>query len=571
MASIIKKKVKKYVYYYLVESARVNGKPRIVNQKYLGTAEDIGKAVSTKSGEVPEPEYSTVLDFGAVCALYDVAERLGIRTIIDNLSGKRHQGLSVGDYILLAAINRAVSPVSKNEFFGWFDKTVLHNFFPDANKKSLSSQAFWDNMTLLDEKKLSAMEDAITKAVVEKYDISTDCLLYDNTNFFTYLDTSNPSTLAKRGNSKEKRTDLKIIGLTLMVSPENNIPLFHETYSGNMNDAKRFTEAIDALKKRYLKLGKEGNEKITLVYDKGNNSDVNIEKLLNEKPCPFHVVGGLRLSQCKELLDIPKEKYIPLQGEGFKGASAYRIQKTVYQHTMTVIVTFNPELIKTQLEGIHGNIEKCTASLHELKSSLEAWACGQIKKGRKPTTDTVERKISGVLSAEHMKDIFDYQIIDTGTVPAISFAVNREKFEILKEKILGKSVIYTDHTDWETEKIVSAYRSQYHIEECFRQMKDTKHLGFRPLYHWTDKTIRVHAFYCILALLLCSILNKEIEKLGHNMSIQQMLENLHDVQQVITVFPQKNKSIRKSSFSRFNGTAKEIVEKLDLLRYQIKL
>lgn len=229
---------------------------------------------------------------------------MNIKTIIDDLSGKRNQGLSIGDYMLLAAINRAVSPVSKNEFFGWFDKTVLHKFFPNANKKNLSSQAFWDNITLLDENKLSAMEDAITKTVVEKYDISIDCLLYDNTNFFTYLDTSNQSTLAKRWNSKEKRTDLKIIGLTLMVSPDNNIPLFHETYSGNMNDAKRFTEAIDALKKRFVNLGK-GTEKITLVYDKGNNSDANIEKLLNEKPCPFHVVGGLRLSQCKELLDIP--------------------------------------------------------------------------------------------------------------------------------------------------------------------------------------------------------------------------------------------------------------------------
>lgn len=570
MASIIKKRVKKYIYYYLVESARVNGKPRIVNQKYLGTAEDLGKAVSTKPGEVPEPEYSTVLDFGAVCAIYDIAERLGIRTIIDGLSGKRNQGLSVGDYILLAAINRAVSPVSKNEFFGWFDKTVLHKFFPDANKKSLSSQAFWDNMTLLDEKKLSAMEDAIIKAVIEKYDISTDCLLYDNTNFFTYLDTSNPSTLAKRGNSKEKRTDLKIIGLTMMVSPENNIPLFHETYAGNMNDAKRFTQAIEALKERYLRFGKK-NGKITLVYDKGNNSDINIEKLLNERPCPFHVVGGLRLSQCKELLDIPKEKFTPLQGESFKGASAYRTQKEVYQHTMTVIVTFNPELIKTQLEGIHGNIKKCENSLQELKSSLDAWAYGQTKKGRKPTVDTVEKKILGILSAEHMKDIFEYQITDADGFPSISFTVSDEKFNILKEKILGKSVIYTDHTDWDTEKIVSAYRSQYHIEECFKQMKDTKYLGFRPLYHWTDKTIRVHAFYCVLALLLSSILNMEIEKMGYKMSIQHMLETLHDVQQVITVFPQKDKNIKKSSFSRLNGTAKEIIDKLDLLKYQIKL
>ena len=512
MSSIIKKKVKKYTYYYLVESARVNGKPRIVNQKYLGTAEDIGNAVSAKGQKVPDPEFSTVLDFGAVCALYDIAEKLGVKAIVDEVSGKRKQGLSVGDYILLAAINRVVYPVSKNVFFEWFDSTVLHKFFPGATAKSLSSQSFWDNMTLLDEQKLSSIEDAITKVVVERYDISTECLLYDNTNFFTYLDTSNPATLAKRGNSKQKRSDLKIIGLTLMVSPENNIPLFHETYSGNMNDAKRFAQVIDSIKRRYMKI-KKGDSRVTLVYDKGNNSNANIEKLLGEDPCPFHVVGGLRLVQCEELLDIPKEEYLPLQGEAFNGASAYRTQKEVYHNNMTVVVTFNPELIRTQLEGIHVNIQKCEAGLQELKSSLQAWADGQVKKGRKPTKESVEKKISCILSAEHMKDIFEYQITDTGKAPEISFLVSDEKFNSLKERVLGKTVIYTDHADWDTEKIISAYRSQYHIEDCFKQMKDTKHLGFRPLFHWTDGNIRVHAFYCFLALLLSNLLNKEIEKM----------------------------------------------------------
>lgn len=568
MASIIKKKVKKYIYYYLVESARVNGKPRIVNQKYLGTAEGISKAVDTKSIGIPEAESSTVLDFGAVCALYDIAERLGIRKLIDGLSEKKKQGLSVGDYILLATINRAVSPVSKNEFFEWFDRTALHKFFPDVTDKSLSSQAFWDNMMLLDEEELSAMEDAITKAVVEKYGLSTDCLLYDNTNFSTYLDTSNPSKLKKRGNSKEKRTDLKSIGLTLMVSSENNIPLFHKTYSGNMNDAEGFMQAIEALKKRYAKFVK-GNDRITLVYDKANYSDVNIEKLLDEKSCYFHVVGGLELSRCKELLGIPKEKYLPLQGEAFKGASAYRSQKEIYHYNMTAIIMFDPELIETQLKDIHINSKKCEASLQQLKSSLEAWACGQVKKGRKPTIDAVEKKISDILSDEYMKDIFNCQIIDTGAVPEISFTISEERFNSLKEKTLGKTVIYTDHTDWDTGKIVSAYRSQYHIEKCLKQMEDSKHPGFRPVYHWTDKTLRVHAFYCILALLLSNLLNMEIKKLGYTMSVQHMLDTLDDVQQVITVFSQKGKSIQRSSFSRFNGMAKEIIEKLDLLRYQI--
>ncbi|MDR0795956.1 MAG: hypothetical protein LBE79_07910, partial [Tannerella sp.] len=102
------------------------------------------------------------------------------------------------------------------------------------------------------------------------YSIDCECLLFDNTNFFTYLDTANSSKLAKRGHCKQKRSDLKIVGLSLMVSPDHNIPLFHEVYPGNVNDAQQFSDIIGKLKNRYRHLGK-GECAVTLVFDKGNN------------------------------------------------------------------------------------------------------------------------------------------------------------------------------------------------------------------------------------------------------------------------------------------------------------
>jgi hypothetical protein len=41
MASIVWKKISGKTYYYLVESARVDGKPRIVSQQYLGPADEV--------------------------------------------------------------------------------------------------------------------------------------------------------------------------------------------------------------------------------------------------------------------------------------------------------------------------------------------------------------------------------------------------------------------------------------------------------------------------------------------------------------------------------------------------
>ena len=114
MASIIKKKTKSNTYYYYVESKRINGKPRQVNKKYLGTAVSIFKKLSVTAG-IPEPLYSIILDFADVSVLLDVASRPGIVDIINKHAGKRNQGISVGEYILVAAINRAVAPTSKSD------------------------------------------------------------------------------------------------------------------------------------------------------------------------------------------------------------------------------------------------------------------------------------------------------------------------------------------------------------------------------------------------------------------------------------------------------------------------
>jgi len=568
MATISKRTNKSGTYYYLVESARINGKPRIVKQVYLGTAERIAKAVDLMASEssVPDPQYITVYDFGAVTALYSVAERLGVCQIIDDIAGKRNQGLPVSASILLAAINRAVAPTSKNTFFEWFNKTVLYKMFPSVSEKNLSSQGFWNNMAVLDEDKIRRIEDEVTKQIVEHYSIDMECLLFDTTNFFTYMDTSNPSILAKRGHSKQKRTDLKIVGLSLMVSTDHNIPLLHEAYPGNTHDAQQFSDIIVKLKNRYRKIGR-GDCTVTLVFDKGNNNEENIWKLLETEPCPFHFVGGLRLSQCQDLMDVPKANFVSLDGP-FNDTIAYRTVKRVYGKDFATVVTYNPAMYKAQMDGILTNIASCKKALTALRERLQLREAGLMTKGKKPTSASVTKTILGILSVEHMRDIFDCTVTgNPGQTPAITFSLNNERWEKLQERVLGKTVLFTDHGDWTNEQIVSAYRSQYHVEEAFKQMKDTKYLSFRPIRHFSDAHIRVHAFYCVLALTLTGLLNKELEQMGHKVSIHRMLDKFQEAQQVISVYASpEGKPVIKTGYSRFDGVAKEYAGKYNLLK-----
>lgn len=573
MASIIKKKVKKYIYYYLVESARVNGKPRIVSQRYLGTADRIVAAMDRPETGIPEPKYSIVLEFGAVAALYNIIEKLGIIKMIDKHVKKRNQGLSVGEYIVLAAINRAVDPCTKTDFSKWFEYTVLPKCFPRATAKALSSQRFWDNMSLLSDDAIGKFENEFTKLIVQKYDLNTDCLLFDNTNFFTYIDTKTDSKLARRGNSKEKRKDLKIIGLSMMVSPDFNVPLFYEVYPGNRNDSKQFSNVLGKLKKRYQDLcGKEHT--ITLVFDKGNNSPENIQKIIedcNDIHCKF--VGSLKFNQCKELLDIPKKQYISLSDKKLKGCSAYRVEKEIYGHNMAVVIVNNPELIEGQLQGISKNIEQCQSELLGLQLSLEKRANGVITKGKSPTIDSTTKRVQKILSKGYMKDVFLYEVYELNGYIRLKYQFNSDTLACICEKYLGKTILFTNNYNWTTERIILAYRSQYHIEDSFKQMKNTKFLRFRPQYHWTDQKIRVHAFYCVLALRLCCLLNLELNKMGYSLSINKMLKILSEVQQVVTAFPEKdnNKERKCSSLSSKSKKGTDIVSKLDLEKYLVSL
>jgi hypothetical protein len=124
MAYLVGKKQGGKTYYYLTESARVNGKPRIVSQQYLGSADEIAQRLS--EGGPGEPDRSSHLGFGDIAAVWGMLERLGVVAIIDDVVGSRRSdaAASVGTYIALAALNRVVAPCSKLAFADWWAKTA---------------------------------------------------------------------------------------------------------------------------------------------------------------------------------------------------------------------------------------------------------------------------------------------------------------------------------------------------------------------------------------------------------------------------------------------------------------
>jgi len=555
MASIINKKIKEYRYYYYVESKRINGKPKPVNQKYLGTAEKVLEKVI--SAERPLQErvlYSNEAEFGAVALIYDIADRLGIADIVDGILPKRKQGASVGTYILTAAINRATNPSSKSGLAEWYSDTCLP-MLTGLKPSVFTPQNFWNN-TCIPAGELDKIEDVILERMLDTYDIDTTQIIYDATNFFTYIDTMQDSELAKRGHNKEKRNDLRIVGLSLMVSPDHAIPLLHDTYPGNMSDAKEFPVMVQKLKSRYEAITKRATD-VTIVFDRGNNSEENIA-LLDSGGVKLHYVGGLKKNQATELYNIDLSEYEPLRSPSLEGQSAYRIEMDVFGKRLEVVITYNPELEEGQMQGILINIEKTNAKLLDLQQRLMRWASGEITRGKRPTKESVACAVEKILAVEYMSDIFLYEVLESGGNVHLVYRHSDVALEDIRRVHLGKTVLFTDRKDFTNEQIVSAYRNAWHVEKSFKQMKDTKHLTVRPMFHWTDEKIRVHIFTCVLAYRLCSLLVRELDEMGITISIDRMIDEMSRIKRIHTFFGDINKPERVSSFTLGNEVAQQI-------------
>ena len=386
-------------------------------------------------------------------------------------------------------------------------------------------------------------------------------MIYDATNFFSYINTKQESALAKRGHSKEKRNDLRIVGLSMMLSPDCNIPLLYDTYPGNTPDSKQFTVMLDKLKHRYEKLINKSTD-VTIIFDRGNNAQYNIDQLENEN-FSLYYVGGLKKNQCADLFDIDKSKYAQLSGECFEKVTAYRTTKNVYERDMTVVVTFNQNLYDGQMQGIVLNIEKTYENLSAIQRQLINRAEGIVIKGRTPTSASVEKQVKAALKLEYMEDIFDYELTTLNGVPFVKFILNESKLVHLQKTMLGKTVLFTNRHEWSTEQIVASYRSAWHIEHAFSQMKDTDHLTVRPFFHWTDQKIKIHIFYCVLAYRLCCLLKKELLVHDIDESINKILEHLNELKYIITVLG-TSKSDILCSFSQSNNLAEKIAAHYNL-------
>jgi len=541
MASLLKKIIKGRPYYYAVVSKRVNGKPKIVHQTYLGTAEAIIKRFTT----IPDPLEVEHTSFGEVATLWAQAEELDLVRLIDGVIPQHgNREISIGTFLTVGAINRAVEPRSKEGVGRWMKKTVLGDLIGQP-AEAFDSQSFWDAMDLVQNHHIETIEERLWSKILTLYRLFTDVLIWDTTNFATHMDGLTPSELAQRGKPKQGAPNQRLIGLGMAATPVIGLPFLHKVYAGNRHDAKLFPEALTLLVNRYRQLAKTSNG-LTLIIDKGNNSQENIQ-LGNRQGISF--IGSLKPSHFPQFLRIPLKDYTESTGP----YQVHRRRARVFETERTVILTFHSKLYERQKKTLLARLEK--AGL-ELKGRFKE---ERSKEGYRHKPEVLVKQYEAYLKKKGLHCLLRVKIRGKRLIISRALRAFRER-----EKSFGKVILFSDRDELSSQQIINAYHGKNVLEENFKFLKDRHYLHFEPLYHWTDQKIKVHALMCVLGLILVKILLYRIAQANLSMSLPVLMEELKDMKKIILIYPQGQV---KEKLSRLSAIQKELFHLFNLSKH----
>ena len=374
MASLYPKKVSGKTYWYLREMGRVGGKPKMISERYLGTAADIAAAMETREAAAL-PERTRHLAFGDIAAAWGILEDLGVAAVIDEVTGSRPAGaaLSAGTYLALAALNRLVAPCSKAAFADWW-KTTAGDRLAKIGAPALDHRYFWDAMHAVTLEQLEDISRTIAARIVGLSGVDVSSVALDMTNFATFIATANgKAPVAQRGKAKQKRSDLRLVGLGLVVTRDGGIPLTWHAYPGDRPDVTQFPAMIDQLLTQYQAVTAAAGvpaaaADMTVVFDAGQNSEDNFAHLAGTN---LHYIGSVPASDCPDLTALPARVRSVADVQRFGGLTAYDTRREAYGTQRRTILTHSPELHAAQARGFDGTtLAKAGKKLDELAATL---------------------------------------------------------------------------------------------------------------------------------------------------------------------------------------------------------
>jgi len=521
-------------YLYVREIARVDGKPKVVSQVYIGSPERVSGLTQGQESDVVALK---VEQFGAIWLACQIDAGVDLCSIVDGIvsPADRETGPSVGEYFLYCVFNRMIQSVSKNKLASWYQSTAIQHIRP-IDLEELTSKRYWEKWDRVSEKHIEQITQVFFERIWQLDTPRADCVLFDTTNYYTYMAGHTESELAMRGKNKEGKHHLRQIGLGLLVARDSRLPLYYSVYPGNIHDSKHFESIMDEMFGVVCGLNKT-KERLTVVIDKGMNADGNYSWI--DEHSRMHFITTYSTYFAQDLAATPLKHFEPVdiaynrrlieEGKEQDQLLAYRTKGEYWGKERTVIVTYNPASRRKQEYTFNDKLEVIRQELLSMRTKV------RDKQSHWKNEDAIKERYSRMCEQMHMfSDIYELTFENAADGLSMSFRKNAYLVE-RKLSMFGKNIIITDNMDWMTADIVQASLDRWQVEDRFRMSKDDELVGVCPMRHWTDSKIRCHLFTCVAAMTYLRRIELKLEAAGVKRTASAVMDDMQRLHQTLVM------------------------------------
>ena len=453
---------------------RINGIPTIVKEISVGTADDLAKTIEGNLAEIKIAAYNG----GSTLCVLRIDHMIGLKTIVNGIVDHHDRGMSPGDYFLLFIMNRLSDPASKDGIEKWMSRDYASTLY-----ERRGSQDFWNLMDRITDVHMVSIMKAVREKIIEMgYDFSR--IFVDASNMYTFM---NENEMAKKGHNKKHRYDMNQISYYIGANYDY-IPLFWNSYAGNIHDSRTFPEMIGQI-----------SEDSLIIFDRGYNSKSNIDLMGKRR-----YIGALKQSDHHDIMKVEVEK-----------DSYIEMKKNVYGKDHRIILYHSSSLEIRKRETFMKRMEKVILKTKKIMDSGDS--------------DSMD-KARIYLESENLNE----------TIILPSLEIDQKRMDE-RLSMMGKNAIFTNIMDMDSSEVIDLYKKRNRVEHCFRTI-NTMGIAF-PVYHRTPQKIRVHMFMSLLAYLFLSLIYNEMHRTEKSVTLPSTIDIMKDI---MVVYAAKGKKVNES-------------------------
>lgn len=471
----------------------------------------------------PIPRSVTPVDYGVPAALWLAAQKSGVLDLLLSLDHESRSGPSPAHFLLLAAFDRLCGSQKTTEIAEWYERSVLRSLWNSLwgfASEDFAAEKFRECFERIaaSPNELQTLQSRLLELWRDKKLVGERLLAYDLPGFYTYI--------ANSEDDNEGRSNIRRLGVSYVLDGENLLSLCHRVYDGNAADSEPFPAVISRVNQMLDHYGL-GKERVTLVSGKSSAALAHIEDLeaaglgwitaltWDQTPPDFRARTPDQLSRCS------------LKEPGIR-AVAERVH--LYGGEHLCVLKHSQTFQARQVQGLTISLSRATQYLRHFARQLN-------NANTRVSEEKAHNRIRGWLAEEYVSELVHYQLHKRDGKLHLEYEVDERRLQWLLNHRLGRTFLLTNRLDWTTEELVESFSAQEMVDDVFRGLHEGNPMAWKGSAGWTELDLRIHTFYCMLAVSLLQFMYKPVRKIWPEVSLELLLEELQEIKQFILVYP----------------------------------